>query len=310
LNASGAHAILFERSRFDHCDCAWACTLRNRHANQHVPLLTFTVPVIENKVLRSLNTTGPSGLGVRVKEFLRHFNSSKATRLQLQDITLDAVGDRVTRRGRSIHLSPIQFRLLAYFMRNPHQVLTQQQLLVNVWGRSADPGRTVAMCVAGLRKALGDRKTNSLIRTVRGRGYALSFDREASPPNESAPRTIDGRLPRVRPRPRRRKTFGQRELRPKERSLLELLLLNPGITFTRECIADFIWGAGNVDVRTVDATVSRIRQVFLQRSLPNPIRGVIGRGYQINGYGPNEQPGKVLANRASRRRDSGAVSYA
>jgi DNA-binding response OmpR family regulator len=84
-------------------------------------------------------------------------------------------------------------------------------------------------------------------------------------------------------------------LRPKERSLLELLLLNPGITFTRECIADFIWGAGNVDVRTVDATVSRIRQVFLQRLLPNPIRGVIGRGYQINGYGPNEHPARRLA---------------
>jgi hypothetical protein len=28
--------------------------------------------------------------------------------------------------------------------------------------------------------------------------------------------------------------------------------------------------------------VSRIREVFLQRTLPNPVRGVIGRGYQIN----------------------------
>ena len=59
-------------------------------------------------------------------------------------------------------------------------------------------------------------------------------------------------------------------------------MFNPRITFSRQSIADFLWGAGAVDLRTVDTTVSRIRQVFLQRSLGDPIRGVIGRGYQIN----------------------------
>jgi hypothetical protein len=114
LDASGVHAILFERSYFDHCDCAWACRLRNRHVKQHVPLLTFTVPVVENEVHQSLETAGLSEIGVRLKIFLRHFNGSKAIRFQLRDITLDTAGDRVTRRGKPIHLSPIQFRLLAY----------------------------------------------------------------------------------------------------------------------------------------------------------------------------------------------------
>ena len=164
--------------------------------------------------------------------------------------------------------------------------------------------------VSSLRKALGDRMTNSLIRTVKGRGHTLRFDRETSPSNKSILRTVEDRPLRVRPRPRRRNAFGQRELRPRERSLLELLVLNPGITFTRECIADLIWGPGNVDVRTVDATVSRIRQVFLQRSLPNPIRGVVGRGYQLNGYGPNEHPAKTLADLASRKRHSDDFSHA
>jgi DNA-binding response OmpR family regulator len=73
-------------------------------------------------------------------------------------------------------------------------------------------------------------------------------------------------------------------LRPRERSLLELLLLNPGITFNRECIVSLIWGLSDVDLRTVDVTVSRIREVFSQRAMRNPIRGVTGRGYQISDY--------------------------
>jgi Transcriptional regulatory protein, C terminal len=102
----------------------------------------------------------------------------------------------------------------------------------------------------------------------------------------------------VRPRPRRRKAYGQRALRPRERSLLRLLHLNPGITFSRECIASLIWGLDEVGLRTVDTTVSRIREVFLQHDLCNPIRGVVGRGYQINGHGVGD-PKLVLPQVAS-----------
>jgi DNA-binding response OmpR family regulator len=165
-------------------------------------------------------------------------------------------------------------------MKHPDQVITSQQLLNDVWHRNSDPGRTVAMHVSSLRKALEDHKPNSLIRTVKGRGYIFESGRMGEVTQHASFRAApDCADLEVRPQ-----IFGQRALRPRERSLFGLLLLNPGITFTRECIASLIWGLNDVDLRTVDVTVSRIREVFSQRAMRNPIRGVTGRGYQINPY--------------------------
>ena len=115
---------------------------------------------------------GQSGIdyATRLKQFLGRFNDrARDTVLERRGITLDPVGDTVMRRGKSIHLSPILFRLLAYFMNHPDQVITAKQLLADVWGRNSDPGRTVAMSIAYLRKAVADREAN-IIGTVRGRG--------------------------------------------------------------------------------------------------------------------------------------------
>ena len=272
-------AILIERARWRDCECGSACRLRLRDHKHPIPVVPL--PSMEENLCAFEG--GQSGIdyATRLKQFLGRFNDrTRDTVLERRGITLDPVGDTVMRRGKSIHLSPILFRLLAYFMNHPDQVLTAKQLLADVWGRNSDPGRTVAMCIAYLRKAVADREAN-IIETVRGQGYVFRSGRPTAQLGSCAPLGVARPL-RVRPRPRRQKASGHRALRPKERDLLELLMFNPRITFSRQSIADFLWGAGAVDLRTVDTTVSRIRQVFLQRSLGDPIRGVIGRGYQIN----------------------------
>jgi len=262
------------------CHFAWACPLRNRIEGRYVPLLVIP----DEKSSPTTDSNVASNFAIRLSEFLRRFNvSTKGHWLELRGITLDAICDKVTQRGKPIHLSPIEFRLLAYFMTHPDRVLTPQRLFSAVWRRNSNPGRTVAMHIAQLRRALADRNTNSLIRTVRGSGYVFRSSGSeragqfatSSTPLKYAPLS-------VRPRPRRQRASGLRALRPNEHTLLGLLALNPSITFSRECIAGLIWGRADVDLRTVDATVSRVREVFLQRTLPNPVRGVIGRGYQIN----------------------------
>jgi len=70
-------------------------------------------------------------------------------------------------------------------------------------------------------------------------------------------------------------------LSPKEFALLELLIWNPGITFTREEIIGVIWGEGGVGLRTVDALVGKLRRSITRGWLPDPIRSVFGRGYQF-----------------------------
>jgi len=78
-----------------------------------------------------------------------------------------AVGDR------EVRLTPLEFKLLATFVRNPRQVLSRDQLLELVWG---DPygvgGDQVKLYVGYLRKKLSPERPEDVpIETVRGFGY-------------------------------------------------------------------------------------------------------------------------------------------
>jgi two-component system, OmpR family, response regulator len=87
------------------------------------------------------------------------------------DLVLDETRWTVHRAGTLVDLSPTEFRLLAYLMRNQGRVLTRAQLLENVWGWDATgQSQIVETYVSYLRRkldALGPR----LIHTRRGVGY-------------------------------------------------------------------------------------------------------------------------------------------
>lgn len=51
-------------------------------------------------------------------------------------ITVDLVNRRVLRNDEDLHLTPIEFRLLAELLANAGKVITQRQLLSHVWGRT------------------------------------------------------------------------------------------------------------------------------------------------------------------------------
>src|SRR5690606_25592736 len=53
--------------------------------------------------------------------------------LVVGDLTLDEDSHEVTRGGESIHLTPTEFELLRYLMRNPRRVLSKAQILDRVW---------------------------------------------------------------------------------------------------------------------------------------------------------------------------------
>jgi DNA-binding response OmpR family regulator len=78
-----------------------------------------------------------------------------------------SVGDRV------VTLTPLEFRLLACFVRNPRQVLSRDQLLELVWGDSLGVGTDqVKLYVGYLRRKLDpDAPETVPIETVRGFGY-------------------------------------------------------------------------------------------------------------------------------------------
>ena len=111
----------------------------------------------------------------RVKANLRRVRpAATGAVLEVGDVTLDTESYRVTRSGKSLHLGPTEFRLLAALMERQGKVWTREALLDRVWGRDIYiDTRTVDVHVGRLRKALCAHGDADPIRTVRGAGYAM-----------------------------------------------------------------------------------------------------------------------------------------
>ncbi|MEV5826524.1 response regulator transcription factor [Spirillospora sp. NPDC052242] len=94
----------------------------------------------------------------------------RAEPLRVGDLEIDPEARRVRRDGREVHLTPIEFDLLACLVRNRGTVLTRAVLLERVWDWTDASGtRVVDSHVKALRRKLGQ----GLIRTVHGVGYGL-----------------------------------------------------------------------------------------------------------------------------------------
>jgi DNA-binding response OmpR family regulator len=88
-------------------------------------------------------------------------------------LTIDWGQHRVTVGDREIQLTPLEFRLLSTFVRNPRQVLSREQLLELVWGDTYGVGGDqVKLYIGYLRRKLDpDTPDGVPIETVRGFGY-------------------------------------------------------------------------------------------------------------------------------------------
>ncbi|OIK08123.1 response regulator transcription factor [Streptomyces monashensis] len=94
-------------------------------------------------------------------------------RLVVGDLVMDEEAREVTRAGELVELSPTEFELLRFLMRNPRRVLSKAQILDRVW--SYDFGgraHVVELYISYLRKKV-DAGREPMIHTVRGAGYVL-----------------------------------------------------------------------------------------------------------------------------------------
>ncbi|ATI42221.1 phosphate regulon transcriptional regulatory protein PhoB [Pacificitalea manganoxidans] len=158
--------------------------LKARSSTSDTPIIMLSARSEETDRVRGLETGADdyvvkpyalSELMARVRTQLRRVRpSSVGSRLQFEDIVLDAETYRVTRAGEPLKLGPTEFRLLSTFMEKPGRVWSREQLLDRVWGRDIYVDtRTVDVHIGRLRKALGTHGGVDPVRTVRGAGYAL-----------------------------------------------------------------------------------------------------------------------------------------
>ncbi|RRQ14641.1 MtrAB system response regulator MtrA [Corynebacterium bovis] len=115
----------------------------------------------------------PKELVARVRARLRRSPEDRDEPLELGDLVIDIPGHQVTRNGREIPLTPIEFDLLVALASRPREVFTREELLERVWGyRKSSDTRLVNVHIQRLRsKVEKDPDDPKIIQTIRGVGY-------------------------------------------------------------------------------------------------------------------------------------------
>lgn len=114
-----------------------------------------------------------SELLARVKALLRRV-SDRTDVLQAEDLRMDLLTRRVFRGEREIVLSPKEFSILEFLLRNKGRVLSRSQIIENVWGYNFDTSTNIVdVHIKFLREKIDKDAATRLIHTVRGAGYVL-----------------------------------------------------------------------------------------------------------------------------------------
>ena len=122
---------------------------------------------------------GVRELLARLRAALRHAArpaGAESPRLELGPLEIDLEKRRVTRDGEVVHLTPIEFRLLAELARNAGKVLTHSHLLRQVWGPGyAQQSHYLRVYMAQLRRKLeAEPGRPRFLVTEAGVGYRLA----------------------------------------------------------------------------------------------------------------------------------------
>jgi two-component system, OmpR family, KDP operon response regulator KdpE len=156
-----------------------------------VPIIVLSARGRENDKVSALNSgaddylTKPFGvpeLLARIKVALRHRalvgagGAEESAQFRVGELLVDLGARRVFRGAEEIHLTPLEYRLLATFVRNAGKVLTHRYLLNEVWGPGClEQTHYPRLFVASLRRKLEpDPAQPRYLLTEMGVGYRLA----------------------------------------------------------------------------------------------------------------------------------------
>ncbi len=155
----------------------WVVCREIRKISQ-VPIVFLTAKVQESDQLFGFELqaddyiTKPFSLKIlvaRIKALLKK-NTVNNENLKYGDLVLDYEKHSVSKSNKELDLTPKEFDMLLYFMRNKGIALSREKILNHVWGYDYFGDlRTVDTHIKRLRKKVGDE----VIETVRGFGYKL-----------------------------------------------------------------------------------------------------------------------------------------
>jgi len=149
-----------------------------------VPIIMLTALHFEEEKVKALlwgaddYMTKPAPrkeLIARVEANLRRYRwptMDSASSYSDSSVHIDFARREVTMDSRRVDLTPLEYRLLVLLVQHPHETLSSQRLLAEVWGPEYDSPDPVKYHVGNLRKKLEQASSSpSLIVNVRGFGY-------------------------------------------------------------------------------------------------------------------------------------------
>ena len=108
----------------------------------------------------------------------RQLNSNTSALFEVGDVCVDLEKRQIKLKGEEIHLTPTEYKLLAVLVKHAGKVVTQQQLLKEVWGKnSTENSHYLRVYAQHLRNKLGDDPMRPrYLVTEAGVGYRLKSE--------------------------------------------------------------------------------------------------------------------------------------
>lgn len=159
---------------------------RIRKADIQTPVMFLTAKDATSDIVKGLDCGADDYLVkpfefpellARVRVLVRKRTLVKENRYKCGSLIVDVNEKTVKRGDQWIELSPKEFAILLYLVRNQNIVLTREQIEANCWDFQSDNASNVVdVYIRYLRKKIDDTFEQKMIQTIRGAGYMLKCD--------------------------------------------------------------------------------------------------------------------------------------
>ncbi|MCY9657160.1 response regulator transcription factor [Paenibacillus chondroitinus] len=158
--------------------CGWI----REELKSDVPIIMLTAKVSEEDRIKGLQMGAddyvtkpfsPQELVVRVETVLKR-TAQRCSKISYKGLTIKPLKGEVKFNGHVLPLTHHEYKLLYFFMRNPNQILTRDQILQELYPNDEKivVERTIDVHVSKLREKMKEiDETSDFIETIRGMGY-------------------------------------------------------------------------------------------------------------------------------------------
>lgn len=158
------------------------CSMLRQH-KKNMPILMLTARAKQKEIVHGLDIGADDYLAkpfdldellARIRALLRRKNVDRQPLLTAGTLTLDTNKQEVTKSGKKIELSPKEYALLEFLVRNKGIAQDRTSIIQHVWGGRDELmfSQTVDVHIAYLRKKIG----KNAIQTVARKGYIVPLE--------------------------------------------------------------------------------------------------------------------------------------